>query len=212
MCAKKSFFITIEGPEGSGKTTHILPLARFLRECGHNVFATREPGGTSIGDQIRSIVTNLENIEMHPRTEILLFQASRAQVVEQVIKPHMANGEIVLCDRYADSTLAYQGYGHQTNIEELHDLIRFATGGLMPDITILLDIDVRLGLRRKTTNGEWNRLDALTFEFHQRVRNGYLELAKKEPERWIVIDAQQPSDTVQDEMRKSIIKRLESDT
>lgn len=203
-------FITIEGPEGSGKTTHILPLARFLKECGYKVFATREPGGTPIGDQIRSVVTKLENVEMHPRTEILLFQASRSQLVEEVIKPHLITGEIVLCDRYADSTLAYQGYGHQTNLEELRNLVNYATGGLMPNITILLDVDIQLGLRRKTTNGEWNRLDALTFEFHQRVREGYLELASREPERWVVIDAQQSSDIVQEEMRKAVIKHLEA--
>jgi len=201
-------FITLEGPEGSGKTSHIPFLLEYLREEGYTVFPTREPGGTSIGEQIREVIHSLKNAEMHPHTETLLYQAARAQIVEQVIRPRLAEGEIVLSDRYADSTIAYQGFGHRQDIEQVRALINYATGGLMPDLTILLDLDVEIGLQRKQNADEWNRLDAYTVEFHQRVREGYQEMAKAEPERWVVIDAEQEWDDVQDEMRQVIMKRI----
>jgi len=165
-------FITLEGPEGSGKTSHIPHLVEFLREKGTIVFPTREPGGTSIGEQIREVLHSLKNTEMHPRTETLLYQAARAQFVEQVVRPRLALGEIVLSDRYADSTIAYQGYGHQQDLEQVRALVRYATGGLIPDLTVLLDVDVETGIGRKSKSPEWNRLDAYTLEFHQRVRAG----------------------------------------
>jgi dTMP kinase len=201
-------FITLEGPEGSGKTSQLPKLVDYLRQNGFEVLATREPGGTSISEQIRTVLHNLENKEMNPRTEILLFQASRAQLVEQVIRPHLAKGGIVISDRYADSTLAYQGYGHQIEIEPLRVLVNFATGGLKPDLTILLDVDVEIGLRRKELKGEWNRLDAYNLEFHQRVRQGYQQLIGAEPERWVVIDASQSPTQVQNEMRQVVMERL----
>ncbi len=204
-------FITLEGPEGSGKTSHIPYLVEYLREKGYAVFPTREPGGTSISEQIREILHDLKNAEMHPRTETLLYQAARAQIVEQVIRPRLEAGEIVLSDRYYDSTIAYQGYGHQQNLEEVRALVKYATGGLTPDLTILLDLDVEVGLKRKTQNGmEWNRLDAYTVEFHQRVRKGYLELVKAEPKRWIVVDASQSWNKVQENLREKILTRLRS--
>ncbi len=204
-------FITLEGPEGSGKTSHIPPLVEFLREKGYTVFPTREPGGTSIGEQIRAVIHDLKNAEMHPRTETLLYQAARAQIVEQVFKPRLAAGEIVISDRYADSTIAYQGYGHQQDLEQVRSLVRYATGGLVPDLTVLLDIDVEAGLRRKTQNGsEWNRLDAYTVEFHQRVRRGYLQMAEAEPQRWVLIDASHTWQQVQDELRAVILRKLEA--
>jgi dTMP kinase len=201
-------FITLEGPEGSGKTTQLPLLANYLRQHGFDVLTTREPGGTSIGEQIRTVLHNLENKEMQPRTEILLFQASRAQLVEQVIRPHLKIGGIVLSDRYADSTLAYQGFGHQIDIESLRVLLTFATGGLKPDLTILLDVDVETGLRRKELKGEWNRLDAYDLDFHHRVHEGYLQLVNAEPERWEVIDASQPPTKVQDLLRQVVARRL----
>ena len=201
-------FITLEGPEGSGKTSHIPYLVEYLREKGYTVFPTREPGGTSIGEQIREVIHDLKNAEMHPRTETLLSQAARAQIVEQVIRPRLKAGEIVLSDRYADSTIAYQGYGHQQNIEQVRALIGYATGGLIPDLTVLLDVDVEVGLGRKQKADEWNRLDAYTVEFHQRVRAGYLEMVKQEPGRWAVIDAGQEWDVVQDELRRVILERF----
>ena len=201
-------FITLEGPEGSGKTSHIPYLVEYLREQGHTVFPTREPGGTSIGEQVRDILSNLKNTEMHPRTETLLFQAARAQFVEQVIKPRLADGEIVISDRYADSTVAYQGYGHQQNLEQVRALIEYATGGLLPDLTVYLDVGVETGLKRKKNGEEWNRLDAYTVEFHQRVRAGYLEMAKSP--RWVTIDASQGWDDVQAALREKIEEKLQS--
>jgi dTMP kinase len=203
-------FITLEGPEGSGKTSHIPYIVEHLREKGYTVFPTREPGGTSIGEQIRCVLHDLKNTEMHPRTETLLYQAARAQFVEQVVRPRLALGEIVLSDRYADSTLAYQGYGHQQDLEQVRALIRYATGGLVPDLTVLLDVDVEVGLGRKKKGEEWNRLDAYTVEFHRRVRAGYLEMVKQEAGRWVVVDAGQPWDAVQGALRERILAGLES--
>ncbi len=202
-------FITLEGPEGSGKTSQIPALVEHLREKGYTVFPTREPGGTSIGEQVRQVIHDLKNVEMHPRTETLLYQAARAQIVEEVIRPRLAAGEVVLSDRYADSTIAYQGYGHQQDLDEVRALVKYATGGLVPDLTILLDIDVEAGLKRKTQNGaEWNRLDAYTIEFHERVRQGYLAMVKAEPARWVLIDAAPAWEIVQKELRAAILKRL----
>ena len=201
-------FITLEGPEGSGKTSHIPPLVEYLREKGHVVFPTREPGGTSIGEQIREVIHDLKNVEMHPRTETLLYQAARSQIVEQVIKPRLAAGEIVISDRYYDSTIAYQGYGHQQDLDQVRALVKYATGGLVPVLTVLLDVDVEEGLRRKKKDNEWNRLDAYTVEFHQRVRVGYLEMVRQEPSRWVVIDAGREWEPVQEELRKVIEARL----
>ena len=204
-------FITLEGPEGSGKTSHLPPLVEFLREKGHTVFPTREPGGTSIGEQIREVIHDLKNVEMHPRTETLLYQAARAQIVEEVFKPRLAAGEVVISDRYYDSTIAYQGYGHQQDLGQVKTLVAYATGGLRPDLTILLDVDIETGLKRKTQNGsEWNRLDAYTVEFHQRVRRGYLQMVKDEPDRWVVVDAGQEWRAVQDELRKVVLGRLQA--
>jgi dTMP kinase len=201
-------FITLEGPEGSGKTSHIPHLVEYLRAQGHVVFSTREPGGTSIGEQIRGVIHDLKNVEMHPRTETLLYQAARAQIVEQVIKPRLALGEIVLSDRYYDSTIAYQGYGHQQNLEQVRQLVAYATGGLTPHLTILLDLDVEVGLKRKKKGDEWNRMDAYTVEFHQRVRKGYHEMVQAEPQRWVVVDSGQTWESVQDELRRVIEGRL----
>jgi dTMP kinase len=145
---------------------------------------------------------------MHPRTETLLYQAARAQIVEQVIKPRLSAEEIVISDRYYDSTIAYQGYGHQQDLEEVRALVKYATGGLVPDLTILLDVDVEEGLKRKKKDNEWNRLDAYTVEFHRRVRAGYSEMVRQEPNRWVVIDAGHKWDEVQEELRIVIMGRL----
>ena len=201
-------FISIEGPDGSGKTSQVAQLVAYLHQEGFDVLATREPGGTLIGDQIRDVLSNLNNTSMRPRTEILLFQASRAQLVEQVIRPHLKGGGIILSDRYADSTLAYQGYGHQVDLEKLKTIIEFATGGLKPDLTILLDIDVEEGLQRRARGGEWNRLDAYDLAFHQRVRQGYHQLVQEEPERWKIVDAGQPPDLVQAAIRELVLEML----
>lgn len=202
-------FITFEGPDGSGKTRQIQPLARFLEEKGYKVFTAREPGGTTIGDQVRAILMNLENTSMRPRTEALLFCAARAQLVDEVLRPHLAQGEVVLLDRYADSTFAYQGYGHQHDLALIKSLLDFATGGLKPDLTLLLDVDPQIGLkRRQAGGGEWNRLDAYQLQYHQRVRQGYLKLAESEPERWRIIDASQPPDVVESAIQKVLLSFL----
>ena len=200
-----SFFITFEGPEGSGKTVQSQALYEHLRERGLSVCLTREPGGTAIGDQIRQVLLSPENAEMLPSTEILLFSASRAQLVGQVIRPLLEQGTIVICDRYADSTLAYQGYGHGLDLDLLRAITRFATGGLRPDLIIYLDMDVEEGLRRKRETAEWNRLDRKEIAFHQRVRRGYREMMAAEPQRWLVLDAARPFE----EVREAIMARVE---
>lgn len=202
-------FITLEGPEGSGKSCQIPGLAEFVRQQGYEVLTTREPGGTAIGNQVRQVIMSLKNTEMNPRTEILLFCAARAQIVEQVIRPALSRGVVVISDRYGDSTLAYQGYGHRLDLATLRLLLDFATGGLKPDLTLLLDVDVEEGLRRRRcSGGEWNRLDAYEIEFHQRVRQGYHELVKAEPERWRVIDANLSPEMVQSNLRQVVGQKL----
>lgn len=202
-------FITLEGPEGSGKTSQIQSLAAFLREHGYSVLTTREPGGTEISDQIRSVLMAMKNKAMNPRTEILLFCAARAQLIEEVIRPCLERNEIVISDRYADSTLAYQGYGHGTDLTLLRQLLDFATGKLYPDLTVLFDLNPEQGLqRRRTGGGEWNRLDDYALAFHQRVRQGYLALAQAEPARWKILDAGQDMEKVQHDLREVVLKAL----
>ena len=198
-----SLFITFEGPEGSGKTTQLKLLAEWLSEQGKDVLATREPGGTAISEAIRGILLDPTHTEMQPEAEILLFSAARAQIVAQVIRPHLQGGGIVLCDRYADSTLAYQGYGRGLDLDTLCAITAFATGGLVPDLTIYLDIAIEKGLQRKLPQ-EWNRLEAQALAFHQRVREGYLEMAASEPDRWLSVDAFQPIANIQAAIRERI--------
>ena len=203
-------FITLEGPEGAGKTTQLRALAGFLRDCGYDVVTTREPGGTPIGDQIRHVLHDTANTAMSPTAEMLLYAASRAQLVAEVIRPALVAGRVVLCDRYADSTLAYQGFGRGLDGDMLATLTAIATGGLRPDLTLLLDLDVVRGLARRRDEGEeMNRLDLETLEFHRRVRDGYLALAAAEPARWVCIDADRPGDEVQVDVRRAALKRLE---
>ena len=190
-------FITLEGPEGSGKSTQITRLVQRLLDRGVQALQTREPGGTAIGDQVRDILMNLENTSMHPTTEILLFSASRAQHVHECIKPHLEEGAVVVCDRYYHSTLAYQGYGHGLDLKALQQITRFATSGLNPDLVLLLDVPSKAGLQRRRTDGNWNRMDDYKLAFHQRVRQGYLTMAGSDPERWAVIDASCSVDEVE---------------
>jgi dTMP kinase len=176
---------------------------------GCDVLTAREPGGTLIGDQIRAVLHALDNDAMRPTTEFLLYCASRAQLVSDVIRPHLDRGGVALSDRYADSSLAYQGYGRGLDLDRVRAILDFATGGLRPDLTLLLDVDVEEGLRRrKRSDGEWNRLDQEALDFHSRVREGYLALARAEPERWVVIDASRSLEDVQEEIRAEVLKRL----
>lgn len=202
-------FITFEGPDGSGKSTQLKLLASALREEGRDIITTREPGGTEIGDQIRAVIMNMKNKAMDPRTELLLFNASRAQLVEELIRPSLAAGKIILCDRYADSTMAYQGYGHGLDKDELRRLLNFATGGLKPDLTLLFDISAEAGLKRRISNhDEWNRMDDYALQFHERVRGGFLELAAADPERWVVIDADRDPGVIHAEVLDIVKRKL----
>lgn len=198
-------FITLEGPEGSGKTTQLPLLATWLEAQGYTVVQTREPGGTSIGERVRDLLHDPAHTEMQPRTEILLYSASRAQLVAEVIQPALRAGKVVLCDRYFDSTYAYQGYGRGLSLEALREITHFATGGLTPDVTCYLDIEPELGLRRRADGGEeLNRLDRETLSFHRRVREGYLALIAAAPERWLTIDARGAVEEVQSQLRRAL--------
>ncbi|MEI8242022.1 MAG: dTMP kinase [bacterium] len=187
-------FITFEGPEGSGKTTQIRALAEQLNACGLLTQLTREPGGTPTGEAIRRLLQHdSSDAEMAHRTEVLLFCASRAQIVEQVIRPALEQGTWILCDRFIDSTLAYQGYGRGFALEELRALNRFATGGLVPDLTLLLDIPVAESFRRIAARpAEKDRMERAEQAFHERLREGYLELAQSEPQRFRIVPTARP--------------------
>ncbi len=206
-------FITFEGPEGSGKSTQVRFLVEWLKERGFSVLSTREPGGTAIGNAVRQVLLDVQHAGMRPRTEVFLFSAARAQLVDEVIRPFLERGGVVVSDRYADSTLAYQGYGHGMDLGMLRRISEFATGGLWPDLTIYLDVPVEEGLRRKRKanirgEGELNRLDMADVEFHRRVRNGYLALAESDPARWRVLDGTKPADSLRDEIEKVVSEML----
>ncbi len=209
-----SLFVTFEGPEGSGKTTQMRALADYLREQGHDVLTTREPGSTPIGERVRNILLDPGHTEMLPPTEFLLFSAARAQHVGQVICPHLARGGIVFSDRYADSSMAYQGYGYQLDLDVLLAVSRFATGGLVPDLTLYFDVPVELGLRRKMggSGDAWNRMEQKELAYHERVRAGYLAMAAQEPERWVVVDASREIDEVQVTIQDLVMARRDSAT
>ncbi len=191
----KGKFITIEGPEGCGKTTQSDILVRHLRERGHEVILTREPGGTRIGEVIRSLVLDAKYGEMAPLAELLLMAASRAQHVLEKIRPAIEQGKMVICSRFSDATIAYQGWGRGFDVDLLKKINKIATGGLTPDLTLVIDIDVATGLRRafgvekaEAKTGEGDRLESEDIGFHERVRKGYLDLAQREPKRVKVID------------------------
>ncbi len=202
--------ITFEGPDGCGKTTQIALLADYLGQQGLPVMQTREPGGTVIGERIREVLHDPAHEAMSPQAEILLYSASRAQLVAEVLRPALERGQVVLCDRFYDSTFAYQGYGHGLDLAALQQITRFATGGLRPDLTFYLDIDPVEGLRRRQRDeaAEWNRLDKMALDFHRRVHSGYRKLAAAEPDRWLVIDAARDIEAVQAEIRALALNRL----
>lgn len=207
-------FISFEGTEGSGKSTQIKEIYAVLRDKAYkDVLLTREPGGTDISNQIRTILLeNLENKNMQARAELLLFCASRAQLVGEVIRPYLDEGGIVLCDRYADSTLAYQGYGHGLPVADLKQILQFATGGLYPDLTIYLDLPPEKGLERRRKGqlfGEdWNRLDDMELAFHQRVYDGYQSIISEDESRFIRIDADGTPAEVKDAILEKLLPKL----
>lgn len=190
-----SLFVTIEGPDGAGKSTQARLIAEYLRGFGHDVVVTREPGGTALGERIRSVLLGSNDCAIVPRAEALLMTAARAQHVSDVIEPALRNGQIVLCDRFADSTLAYQGAGRGLPPDELEQLQQFAIDDLRPDLTVLLDLPVSSGLARREKSGvPLNRLDLDEIDFHERVRAWYLEAARRDPDRWLVLDAETDPD------------------
>jgi len=190
----RGIFVTFEGGEGSGKTTHLKRLAHYLRDLGDEIVETRDPGGTTIGKEIRTLLLSPESAAISDSAELLLYEASRAQLVREVITPAIARGAVVLCDRFTDSTLAYQGFGRGLDLNLIRELNLFTTGGLVPDLTILLDLDPGIGLERCTRSiragrAFRDRIAAEPLAFHQRIREGYLTLAREEPDRFRVIDA-----------------------
>ena len=210
MTGGRGRFITIEGPDGSGKTTQVERLAERLRSAGHEVLVTREPGGTRLGEQLREILLARHG-GVEPTdalTDAFLFEAARRQLVRQVIRPALADGSIVVCGRYSDSTLAYQGYGAGAPLDVLRAIDAAATDGLRPNLTILLDLPVEVGLARKGPD-ETTRFEAeQDVAFHRRVRAGFLALAADEPDRFAVVDATLTVDEVADEAWSIVAEML----
>ena len=203
-------FITIEGPEGSGKTPAVNYAVSKLEEMGYQIVRTREPGGTPIAEQIRNVILDKANTAMDERTEALLYAASRRQHLVEKVWPAIKEGKIVVCDRYLDSSLAYQGGARGLGVDNILNVNMFATEGTFPDLTLLFDIDPELGLARIAANAnrEVNRLDLEKIDFHNKVRNTFLELAKRYPERFVVIDASKSKEEVANKTLEVILSRL----
>ena len=208
-------FIVLEGPDGAGKSAQATLLAERLRRRGDPVTLTREPGGTRLGEQVRAILLDPSDVARGPVADALLFNAARAQLLAEVIRPALARGDIVVCDRYATSTLAYQGYGSGLDRAALQTLQAWVTGGLLPDLVVVLDVPVEVGLARRDAgrSDEMTRFeDGLRHDraFHDRVRAGYHEMAAADPQRWIVLDGSGPLDEVAEEVGRHVEVALEA--
>ena len=203
-------FITLEGPEGSGKTTAVKEAVEKLQAMGYQIVQTREPGGTPISEQIRNVILDKANTAMDPRTEALLYAASRRQHLVEKVWPAVKEGKIVICDRYLDSSLAYQGGARGLGVENILNVNLFATENTWPDLTLLFDIDPQVGLARIASNAdrEVNRLDLEKLDFHNKVRATFLELAKRYPDRFVIIDASQSREKVASDTLAAILARL----
>jgi dTMP kinase len=207
-------FITLEGIEGCGKTTQLQLLAIRLEGTGHKITVTREPGGCPIADQIRNILLDADNRAIVPLTELLLYTAARAQHVKEVIAPVLEEGGIVLCDRFTDATIAYQGYGRKLDLAIISRLNELATAGIRPDLTILLDCKAETGLKRaisrinSTTGAREERFELESLQFHQRVRDGYLGLARQEPDRFVVVNAEAGIRETEDAIAAAVLERI----
>ena len=198
--------IAFEGVEGAGKSTQLDLLRCELERRGHEVVVTREPGGTPAGERVREVLLD-PGVELHPRAEALLFAAARAQLVEQVIRPALERGVVVLCDRYLDSSLAYQGSGRGLGRAPVEEVNRFATGGLLPDLVVLLDLDPADGLARRA--GRPDRIEGQDLAFHRRVREAFRDLAAADPKRFAVVDAAAPVAEVADQVQAAVLALLE---
>lgn len=208
---QKGYFITFEGPEGSGKSTQVNGLASFLREKGLTVITTREPGGTDIGEEIRTILHSNRNHHMSVVTEALLYQAARAQLVRDVIRPALSLGHIVLSDRYGDSSTAYQGGGRELGFERIQDLNAFSTSRLVPDLTFFIHVPINVGMMRRRRSGKINRMDAQTNEFYNRVESAYQQLMNDDTTgRWVQIDGTRPVPEVGVELTEVTTQRLKA--
>ncbi|MDV7767175.1 dTMP kinase [Peribacillus simplex] len=208
---KRGIFITMEGPEGAGKTTITQMLGKALQQEGYKVLLTREPGGVPISEQIREVILNKDNTAMDSRTEALLYAAARRQHLVEVVMPELERGGIVLCDRFIDSSLAYQGHARGLDIEEVYSINKFAIGDMMPDATFFFDIDPEEGLRRIQANGERevNRLDLEALDFHKKVCEGYQSIINRWEDRFIIIDAGRTVDEVFEEAKASLFNYLD---
>jgi dTMP kinase len=202
---RNGWFVTLEGPEGAGKTVVARRLAAELESRGSPVRLTREPGGTALGERLREVLLASAGERIGPRADALLFNAARAQLVAEVIGPALDSGQVVLCARYTDSTLAYQGHGAGVPLDDLRALADVATGGLEPDRTLLLDVDPEIGLARKAEDDRTRFEAGFDIEFHRRVRAGFLDLAAAEPDRFVVIDSSRPIDDVFAEALEAVL-------
>nr|WP_230872776.1 MULTISPECIES: dTMP kinase [Exiguobacterium] len=202
-------FITVEGPDGSGKSTQLQLLVENLKQKGYDIVVTREPGGTTVGNQIREVLLSPDHHEMTPRVEMMLYAASRAQNVEQVIRPALERGAIVLCDRFIDASIAYQGYGLQYDLDQIRSLNEWATNGLTPDLTFLFDLNPERASARMKDRGQLDRIESRDQAFHERVYAGFQTLLKQYPERIVRIDADQSIECIQDEVLDYTIERLQ---
>ena len=203
---KRGLFLSFEGGEGSGKSLQAKRLAELLQERGREVVLTREPGGTAAGERIREIVLHAQEIALSPEAQVLLYSTARAQNVREVIEPALDAGKIVIADRFFDSTMAYQGYGHGVSLEHIRAVTALACGNVIPDRTFLLDIPVDIGLGRSgwRAQSKWDRFEVLDTAFHTRVREGYLRLAAAEPKRWAVINADRDESSIAQDVRREV--------
>ncbi|MGA9478133.1 MAG: dTMP kinase [Desulfobacterales bacterium] len=209
-------FITLEGVEGAGKSTQLGNIRTFLQERGRTVIVTREPGGTDIGRKIRSILLNPDNQAMEGLTELFLYEADRAEHVRKIIAPALSAGKTVLCDRFCDATVVYQGYARGLDLEEIRRIHRFILGNLRPDLTILLDLPPEIGLARAWAQidkgdrtGKESRFEKEALDFHRKIRAGYLDIARHESERFCIVDAEQDAAAVCRDIKKAIERLME---
>ncbi|MCK9470516.1 MAG: dTMP kinase [Bacilli bacterium] len=202
-------FISFEGGEGSGKTTLIEMLTNELNQLGYKIVKTREPGGSKIAEEIRNVILNIDNVDMDYMTEALLLAASRRQHLAEVIIPALNDEKIVICDRYVDSSLAYQGYARGLGIKEVYEINKYATEGILPELTIYIDVDPNIGLSRiKNNRREVDRLDLEKISFHQKVREGYLEIAEMFSDRIKIVDGNRTAEEIYKDIKKEVLNIL----